>query len=80
MKIRIADSTNRPEPQFVVEAESDNDRHILKMFCQISHHSKVKLKFWMHGYSSDPNGYQSFNFGWIEDKTNPMPSRSKKRK
>ena len=69
MRIQIADSTGRPEPQFVVFAENECDRHILKMFCKAKEISKVPLKLWLHGssMSSDVQGITSFNFGWVED-------------
>ncbi len=66
MKIRAADSTSVPIPQFVVEAENETDRQILKAFCQVPHHTK-NWQFRMHGYvgQSDIDGVTSFNFGWV---------------
>ena len=65
MKIRLSDSTGRPEPQFVVEAESDEDRLFLKMFIYSPLYSKDKLIFHLHGHSGGNVGISSFNFGWV---------------
>ena len=65
MKIRLSDSTGRPELQFVVEAESDEDRLFLKMFIYSPLYSKDKLIFHLHGHSGGGVGISSFNFGWI---------------
>jgi len=70
MKIRTADSTGRPEPQFVVEAETDEDCLFLKMFLQAPNYSKEKLMFWLHGWTSQNGKYKTFNFGWISLKNN----------
>lgn len=66
MKIRIAESSNRPEPQFVVEAENDIDQLFLRMFCYIPLYSKNPLELTFHGYSGGSRGVSSFNFGWTE--------------
>jgi hypothetical protein len=67
MKIRVAESTGRPEPQFVVEAETAEDRVFLKMFLTIrDYYPERKLALHMHGYGSNGHGYNSFNFGWRE--------------
>lgn len=68
MKIDIAPSTGRPEPQFTVIAESQIEKLILKTFIDIRHDSKKTLQFHLHGHSrsQDNSGIVSFNFGWIE--------------
>ena len=66
MKIRPADSEGRPEPQFIVEAETDTDTIILKMFLMQEY--KKNLRFAMHGLSIQDGKYKSFNFGWREIK------------
>lgn len=66
MKIRFADG-----PQFVVEAETPQDRELLNMFVDYGY--KHNQKFHLHGscYSCDFAGTTSFNFGWIKpDKNN----------
>ena len=66
MKIRVAESTGCPVPQFIVEAENDQERLILKSFVTFS---KDKWKFHLHGFSSNKReGVASFNFGWTKDK------------
>ena len=64
MRIEAHPSTGRPEPQFVVYAESQQDGLILKMF--LSAENDKKTIFWKHGtcYSSNVSGYTSFNFGY----------------
>ncbi len=70
MKIRAADSTGCPFPQFVVEAESESDRIILKAFLSPQTFTKPgepqPWLFHLHGCGSksDVDGYTSFNFGW----------------
>jgi hypothetical protein len=60
MKIRFADS-----PQFVVEAETDQDRQILKMFTEYGY--KNNQVFHMHGCCWQSGlGCTSFNFGYIK--------------
>lgn len=61
MKIRFADG-----PQFVVEAENDQDRQILKMFVDYGY--KNNQIFHLHGscYSLDLGGITSFNFGYVK--------------
>jgi len=66
MKIRLSDSTGRPEPQFVVEAENEEDRLFLKMFIYSPLYSKDKLIFHLHGHSGSNTGISSFNFGWVK--------------
>ena len=64
MKIRPTDSEGRPEPQFIVEAETETDTMILKMF--LMQESKKNLEFKMHGLCYQNGKYKSFNFGWRE--------------
>lgn len=66
MKIRVADSTGCPVPQFIVEAESEKDRMILKSFTEFRDYTNDKWEFNLHGvtYSGDVSGPISFNFGW----------------
>ena len=66
MKARIADSRGVPVPQFIVEAENEIERQVLKTFCMLPSWMQDKYEFWLHGYciSGDVDGVTSFNFGW----------------
>lgn len=66
MRIRPASSTGRPEPQFVVEAETEAEKLMLKMFIDIKDESSKDLKIHLHGHTRGDGGVSSFNFGWIE--------------
>lgn len=67
MRIEIADSIGRSEPQFIVYAESHLDELILKSFLTIKSHSKMPLSFCLHGFCFSDGKYKSFNFGWREE-------------
>lgn len=62
MKVRMADSTGIPVPQFIIEAETADDRMLLKAFLLFKEHASVT--FVMHGYGVRDGDYTSFNFGW----------------
>lgn len=65
MRIRIADSTGCPVPQFVVYAETQEEKVILSHFCRMSYDQE--WMFFYHGasYKSDDDGVPyAFNFGW----------------
>lgn len=64
MKTRIAESTGRPEPQFILETENNEEHLLVKMFLRIKDHSKEKLVLHLHGYQCG-EGHCTFNFGWI---------------
>lgn len=66
MKVRIAHSTSSPFPQFVVEAETNEEKLLLGLFVDASGTSKDELKFHLHGHSRASDGVSSFNFGWIK--------------
>jgi len=66
MRIEIADSMGCPVTQFVVHAENDLDRFILKAFLTFPDNAKDKWVFRKHGYTCDDSGYRSFNFGWVK--------------
>lgn len=65
MKIRYAVATGCPHGQFVVEAESDVERAILRAFLDPGM-APSGWKFHLHGfgYRGDVDGPCSFNFGW----------------
>jgi hypothetical protein len=68
MKIRAADSTGIPVPQFVVTAETQEEEMLLKAFLMYPTTSKDKVKFWLHGWGGDQNvQYKNFNFGWVKE-------------
>ncbi len=54
--------------QFVVYAENEVERGLLRRFVNKEH--KSGWKFWVHGscYSCDLSGVTSFNFGFVKDK------------
>lgn len=64
MKIYYAASNSTP--QFVVEAETMEEREILKMFCNYDYYRGEEYEFCMHGrcYKFGFNGVSSFNFGY----------------
>lgn len=67
MRIEPRESTGRAEPQFVVTAETDAERLLLKQFTEKwwdDGESEFHLHGW--GYNSSQMGVQHFNFGWIE--------------
>ncbi|MFZ4569725.1 MAG: CGNR zinc finger domain-containing protein [Bacteroidales bacterium] len=66
MKTRIAESTGRPEPQFILETENNEEHLLVKMFLRIKDHSKEKLVLHLHGYQCG-EGHSTFNFGWIAE-------------
>jgi len=65
MRIEYHISTGNPFGQFVVFAESEQDRTILNNFM----FPKKDMKFWLHGatYDCRSQGPSSFNFGWIKE-------------
>lgn len=78
MKVRAAHSTGRSEPQFVIEAETEQDRLILKMFEKP--HDDKSARFVIHGFTYEiGKGIISFNFGWGDiKKKQTLSSRLKK--
>lgn len=68
MKVRVADSAGCPFPQFVVEAETEQERIILKAFLSPMTFSRPSDPqpwiFGLYGSVRGGNGYTSFNFGW----------------
>jgi hypothetical protein len=67
MKIRVADSTGCPVPQFVVEAENETDQIILRAFCGFPDYTKDKWEFTFSGATHGDHGVSAFNFGWKRD-------------
>ena len=66
MKVRIAHSTSSPFNQFVVEAETIEEKLLLRLFVDAPDLCKDGLKFHIHGHSRANDGVSSFNFGWIK--------------
>lgn len=66
MKVRIAHSTSSPFPQFVIDAETLEEKLLLLLFVDAPDISKEELKFHIHGQSRASDGVSSFNFGWIK--------------
>lgn len=66
MRIEYAESTGCPYGQFVVYADTPQDRAILAAFLQGDHDHD--WKFWRHGasYKCDSLGPYAFNFGWVK--------------
>lgn len=65
MRLELADSTGCPVPQFIIKAESDADRMLLKAFTQFRDNAKDEWVFWFHGSCVEEGaGVASFNFGW----------------
>jgi len=64
MRIKFAEATGCPYGQFVVYADTEEDRIIIKKFFEAG---KNEWKLWHHGttYSVD-RGLEAFNFGWIK--------------
>lgn len=63
MKIIYRPATNCPSGQFVVYAENETDRQILRDFFS------ADLKDWkwhLHGHTVDIEGIHTFNFGWAK--------------
>lgn len=67
MKIRMEESTGCPVPQFVVEAETEDERLMLRAFSTFPDYTKEKWEFRFHGWTlSCGQGATSFNFGWAK--------------
>lgn len=66
MRIEYAASSGDPYGQFVVYADTPQDRAILDSFLQAGHNHD--WTFWRHGasYKCDGLGPYAFNFGWIK--------------
>jgi len=73
MRIRVAEQTGHPVPQFVVYADDETERAILGAFTNYKQNSKQPVQFWLHGstYSCDVSGVTSFNFGYIYEQKPP---------
>ncbi len=65
MKIRFADATGCPFGQFVVYAETEEEKAIMRLF--LKGMEGPRWKFWLHGYSVGSTKGETFNFGWIEN-------------
>lgn len=63
MKVCYAEATNCPHGQFVVTAETDDERALLRLFVTAP---REEWKPWLHGcrYELDHPGVSSLNFGW----------------
>lgn len=62
MRIKYASATGSQYGQFVVYADNEEERAILKTFLSAP---KNKYKFWLHGYGGRMGmTYEHFNFGW----------------
>jgi hypothetical protein len=60
VKIELRDQTGQPVPQFVVRADSVEERMILKAFFS---HIANRAEFCFHGYCLTDGEVSSFNFG-----------------
>lgn len=67
MKVEIGDSTGCPVPQFIIKAETEQDRAILKSFVSLPKYAKDSWKFSLHGYTLENGDIWSFNFGWSRE-------------
>jgi hypothetical protein len=76
MKIEYAVATGCPFGQFIVEAETSQEKAILSTFLQANAH---KWKFQLHGWTyqcDGSGGVDSFNFGWHkEEKPNKKQTK-----
>lgn len=64
MKVRFAEATGCPFGQFIIEAENDNDRTLMKVFLAAP---RKEWQFHLHGYSLVcMQGFDNFNFGWVD--------------
>jgi hypothetical protein len=71
MRVRYTDAAGCPLGQFVISADTADERAILTQF--LSADRKV-WQFWIHGWGSTLrlegwDGHDSFNFGWIRRPT-----------
>ena len=68
MKIRYASATGCPAGQFLVEAENDAERAVLRQFVNFPDYAKDNWRFHLHGWSaqSGVDGIVAFNFGWAK--------------
>ena len=67
MKIRAVKGSG-PAPDFVVEAETEQEMLLLRTFCHFKEYAKDDWKFTFGGscYECDKNATTSFNFGWTK--------------
>ncbi|MBA7670125.1 hypothetical protein ES703_78268 [subsurface metagenome] len=63
MKIKLINPTDRPEPRFVIESETDEDALLLKVFSRMPYHSKEKLHLIIFS-ETNSDEKNSFEFGW----------------
>lgn len=68
MKIRISKSTGCPVPQFVVTAETAEEKMMLRAILAFPQYAKDEWTFHLHGSGMEGGspGYDHFNFGWIK--------------
>lgn len=69
MRIELAESSSRPEPQFVVIAETEQDFLFMRSFLTAPDYSSDQLEFVKHGHTYENGKYRSFNLGWSKRKT-----------
>lgn len=67
MRIKYTAATGCPVGQFIVEAETDQERAILTSFTSSALYCEG-WRFWRHGdtYSGDVQAVTSFNFGYVK--------------
>jgi hypothetical protein len=65
MKIRMAEATGCPVPQFVVYPEGEEEQMLLRAFFHL-HHNDPEWLFQMHGCVHQDGKITSFNFGLVK--------------
>lgn len=68
MKVRMAEATGCLVPQFVIEAETDEERIFLKTFARFPEFARDEWKMHLHGHTMDLDrgGASAINLGWVK--------------
>ena len=66
MKIKAAPATGCPVPQFVVYAETEEDRMLMRAFTSFPDYARESWEFRLHGPTFGDGDIQAFNFGWAK--------------
>jgi hypothetical protein len=66
MKVELRIQPGHPVPQFLIFAETDAERVVLRNFIEYPIDSEVPVRFWIHGTQHDETGMLSFNFGYAK--------------
>lgn len=65
MRLEMVDATGCPVPQFIIKADTNEERLLLKAFVHFRDQARDSWVLGMHGYDVDSGaGVSSFNFGW----------------